>query len=300
MWHQIVLAFTRYFVLEKVAFVDYILIFICTLLLSIFSYYFIESPFRNKKLVNQLNLLFTLGVVFVIVFGLSFYIYIKAGVIRDVPELNITTSMAERNLNTKYNSRVYAFDQEFDTSSKIKVLVVGDSFARDWANVLLESSYQNLINLSYIEHVFDNKSSHKRIENADVIFFSATIIKPQKYDLLTQKHKIIRSKSWFVGTKNFGVNNGIFYKNRYKNNYLSQRANIIETYIPDNCSMKKMWGSNYIDIINKVIDKDKQMPVFTPDGKFISQDGRHFTQAGAKYFGQLFNNELGLILKKVN
>jgi hypothetical protein len=40
------------------------------------------------------------------------------------------------------------------------------------------------------------------------------------------------------------------------------------------------------------------VPVFTPSRKFISEDCRHLTRAGAQYFAQLFDAELGVILRR--
>ena len=59
--------------------------------------------------------------------------------------------------------------------------------------------------------------------------------------------------------------------------------------------MKAVWGDKYIDYIEKVIDENQMVPVFAPSKKFISQDCRHFTKAGAQYFAQLFENKLASI-----
>ena len=56
------------------------------------------------------------------------------------------------------------------------------------------------------------------------------------------------------------------------------------------------WGANYINILGYVIENDK-VPVFTNDSLFISQDTRHFTKGGAKYFAQLMEKDISLILK---
>ena len=101
---------------------------------------------------------------------------------------------------------------------------------------------------------------------------------------------------WLTGTKNFGVNNGIFYNRRFQTNYLNERVSIGKEYLVRNQSMQKTWGDHYIDLMSKVIDNENKVPVFTPEGKFISQDCKHFTHQGAKYYARLFKDQLEEIL----
>ena len=71
-------------------------------------------------------------------------------------------------------------------------------------------------------------------------------------------------------------------------------------YYELNSQLQNEWGDHYLNYITKVMDKKGTMPVYTPDGKFISQDARHLTQAGAKYFATLFNEALSEILDEAD
>ena len=42
-----------------------------------------------------------------------------------------------------------------------------------------------------------------------------------------------------------------------------------------------------LDMMLPVMIDDKHVKVFTDDGKFISQDCRHLTQAGAQYYAKI-------------
>lgn len=301
MWHQIVLAFTRYAVLDKPELAHYLIIFSVILFLSILSYYCIEKPFRNKNKVSNKQLLWIVGFALAVSTTVSLYLYTKAGVIRDVPELGINKSGAERNLNSKYNSRIYAFDKDFSNNKNIKVLVIGDSFARDWANVLSESKFSTSIEISYIEVPFPESFNNcykktNRFTKADVIFISATIVDINQYNLLVKNLHLNSDNIWLTGTKNFGINNGIFYNRRHQTNYLNERVNMDKGYLTRNQLMQKTWGNHYLNLISKVIDKENKVPVFTPNGKFISQDCKHFTLWGAAYYAHLFEQELKSIL----
>ncbi|WP_197086667.1 acyltransferase family protein [Sphingobacterium sp. IITKGP-BTPF85] len=93
MWHQIVLGFGRYFVFSTVkTFSSLFSIILVTFLLSVFTFYFIERPFRDKKKVGTKKLLLTVVLATIFTSGISFYLYSIKGVIRDVTELNLFKS----------------------------------------------------------------------------------------------------------------------------------------------------------------------------------------------------------------
>ena len=304
MWHQIVLAFTRYIIKYDFKPIDYFFIFGITVVLSILSYNFIEQPFRNKEKVSNTQTLLITGISFLLLTGTSFYFYATSGIIKDIPELDITKNKTPLNynvFNTKknphisYNARIYDYDKEFTSKTKIKVLVIGNSFARDWANVLLESNYASKIELSYIENS-DNLIEHQsKFDSADYIFFSA--IKMQNYKLLRKQLSIDSNKVWNVGLKNFGVTNGIFYNAKKDTAYYKQRTIMAKSYFEDHLALKKEWNERYIDLIALVIDNKKTVPVFTPNHKYISHDCKHFTKNGALYFVELLKINEGTIFK---
>ncbi|MCP4745148.1 MAG: acyltransferase [Desulfobacteraceae bacterium] len=291
MWHQVLLAFTRYFWVQELRAIHLVILVILTFALSILTYHLIEQPFRNKNTVSIRVLLITVCSAFAVTSAASFYIYFKSGVLKDVPELGISKSQAKRKFHTLYNRRIFEYDDNFTSKDKIKVLVVGDSFGRDWANVLLESKHKDKLEISYFFKLENYMELKDRAQKADIVFWSRPRLKS------VQELGIDKSKMWAVGTKNFGNSNGIFYN--YKgDDYYMQRTQMESGLWEENEILKQQWGNRLIDYIEKVTDDNKTVPVFTPLGKFISQDCRHLTQSGAKYFAQLFKDDLALILKK--
>ena len=288
MWHQVVLAYSRYFWSQQLDTTQLLTVLALTLFLSILSYTYVETPFRDKKRISTRTLLPTLAIVMITTTTLSLWIYFQAGVIRNVPELGISKATATRHMHALYNERIRDYDVDFHSTGKIRTLVVGNSFARDWINVLLESAYANELEISYIENGMDYKTLRQRASTADVIFFSATTL----HDV--NKAEIDERKVWVIGTKNFGTNNGVFYNHRGPD-YYQQRTEMESGYADANQRMKREWGSRYIDYIAKVVDKDNRVPVFSPSGQFISQDCRHFTKSGAEYFAELLNSDLAAI-----
>lgn len=289
MWHQVVLAFARYAFFEELKAEHFIYLSVIIFILSFISYYLIEQPFRNKQKVKFKTVLTLLVTLFVISNAVSYYIYHRAGVLQDIPELGIEKDKVEKNMHAKYNDRIYGYDRDFSTTAKLKVLVIGNSFARDWANVLLESQLKSQINLSYIYKPKKHNNLIERAAQADIIFISGN---SSSIEMLQIKN---RDKVYFVGPKNFGVNNGIYYNNR-DHNYCLQKIKLSEDIQERNKAQQLKLGDQYINLIGSVIDENGRVPIFTPECQFISQDCRHFTVFGAKFFAQLLDPRLKKIL----
>ena len=171
-WHQVILAFGRYSIIS----VDSSALVACAylaiiILLSMFSYYFIERI--DMRHLMSLRGIICMSIIFLLINGVSLVTYLRAGVWHDVPELEIVSSMAQRGMHAKYNSRNHLLDRDFtDTSGKIKVLVVGDSFARDWINVLRESSSADKLQISYCDISFWSTNVLVRACEADFVFYA--------------------------------------------------------------------------------------------------------------------------------
>ncbi len=282
MWHQVILAFTRYFIVQHIDLEVYFLIFTITILLSIFTYYLVESPFRHK--ISTRNVMIALISIFIITNGVSYSIYLKSGLIRDVPELDLYVGETVTSHNN-YNHLVHKLDKNFSSNNKVKILVVGNSFARDWCNILLESDFKNIIEVSYVYDPFKNSEFLERSISSDLIFLSTY----RKRDF--ENLNISIEKVYCLGTKNFGVNSGYFYN--YKgDDFCNQRTIMEDSYLDLNLSLSKEWGNKFIDLIGLIIDKNNTVPIFTEDCKFISQDSRHLTKNGAIFFSKIIENNI--------
>jgi len=296
LWHQPVLAFTRYVYNPDIGGVLMIFVLLIIIALSVISYYCVEQPFRNRERINKTVLFSMLGCMFTLTTAAGLYIYAKAGVMKDVRELDINTTNVARNMHAKYNDRIYGFDKNFTSHNKIKVLIVGHSFARDWANVLTESAYRDNIELSYIYNLNLSADALKRIKEADFIYFSP--LDKDNFDILKRKFDIDERKIKITGMKNFGISNGIFYSKRDSPKYCIQRVKPVKIFYRYNASYKAQWGEKYINLMEMVSDKNGTLPVFTPNCKFISQDCKHFTRAGAAYYATLINGKLPELEKR--
>ena len=229
LWHQPLLAFYRYFYADEISFSILLGIIVVTLSLSFFTYHIIEKKIQ-PNIISRCCLLLS----FIAINAFSLWIYSIGGAVRDVPELGICKGYADPKVFERYTDRIYEYDKEFSSdSTKKKILVVGNSFARDFANILLESSIADSIQLSYHNGFGDCPIS--RIRQCDrIYFFGWKHQVPEVVWLNLRPHVEI----WGIGTKNHGTSNGIFYKNRHHEDYFAQRTSIRSEYYAVNYNPK--------------------------------------------------------------
>lgn len=283
LWHQVVLAFYRYVVNADFTVSSYVIVLSASLLIGILSYYFVEQPISKKSRKKPLSLYIIIGISFVlavILSVLSLKIYKVHGLIRDVPELNMYVGKSVQETQD-YNDAVRQYDHDFESNGKQNVLVIGDSFARDWLNVLVESGAVRNMNLSY--HTDADSVLESRIEKADFIFVANALNFDVYYELLP---KLMKKKFWRVGHKRFGTCMGTFYNAPRDSNYYHQTVRYNRER---DDREQKIFGDRYIDIMAYLRNNEGTYPVFTPNRKFISHDGIHLTPDGCKYLSQLID-----------
>ena len=280
-WHQIVFAFYRCYWNNINQWWEVIILLIITFILATTSYYLVEK--RNWMCKTSIGIV---AFLFVITLCSSFYLIIHAGVVRNVPELGIKKGNASNNMHGKYTDRVYRLDKGFPTNKngKINVLVEGASFGRDFANILLESEIASKLNISYTFNF--NDSIINRYKESDYIF----TLNP-KNEIPEYVWNNVQDKNcvWGLSPKNFGTNNSYLYLRRNNSDYYNMSVTIDEGFKKLNSIWKEGWKDNYIDMISLVENQNGTIKVFTDDKKYISQDCRHLTIAGAKYYAKIID-----------
>ncbi len=215
MWHHAVFAIARQTFFEEITIPNFLLLLAITFLLSYLSYLFIENYFRNKKNVSYAKVLVFVSAIGILLLASSFYFYKNKGVVRDVPELNITKNSKIKESYKAYTDSVYLLDKPF-TSNKIHLLVIGSSFARDFVNMLQENGYTDSIEIVYKYDLFD-KGIETIVKQSDAIIMGSVI----DSSLLT-RFKInysIDQDIVVVGNKNFGVHNGLVF-NKFNKSHI--------------------------------------------------------------------------------
>ena len=277
LWHQPFFAYYRYFFADELSLSVLFLLVGITIIISLITYYYIERRFTIGK-VSRISLI----VAFLIVNAFALWVYHQGGAVRDVPELDIRKGSYDPETFERYTDRIYQYDHEFASgTTKQRVLVIGNSFARDFANILLESSFADSIQLSY--HVELKDCPISRISQCDRIYYFGW-----KHDVPESVWQNLKpgAEVWGIGTKNHGTSNGIFYKNRHQPNYFSQTASIHPDYFAVNRLLKKEWQDKYVDLLSLTLQPDSTVQIFSPDHHFITYDGKHLTPSGARYYSK--------------
>lgn len=289
-WHQVVLAFYRYSCSSHYSFLSYLFVLGIISILSWFTFHFIERQTGNWLNQENKRKPFVL-ITFVTWLGLivfAGFVYLREGVVRDVPELGIVNG--EIADHRYYVDRIYQLDKPFETA-KPHWLIVGNSFGRDFANVVLESAISDSVEVSYVFSLDYNKPQYsERFSTADRVFFcslGATEETVRDVEMVCLANGLRANDLIVVGTKNFGDSNGQVYIKRNDPDYFSLRAKVSKDYLELNSRMKDKYGSRYLDLMGLVLDENGTVPVFTPNHLFICRDGRHFTKGGAVWYSRL-------------
>ena len=273
-WHQVLLAFYRYYFTAKVTVPFVIVYLVVVAVISELSYKLVEKRAKDTHWY-----FFTWVLIALITVCVAVFIYLRAGVVRNVPEQNITVDTIHRGMHAEYVDRVYDYDKEFPNNGKTNVLVEGTSFGRDFANCLLESNYADSVNLSYVFIWKDAPIS--RIRDADILF---SFTSKEGVPRVVWDNKKESATVWGIGTKNYGECNGIIYARRFADDYLASTITPHPGYLKLNEQWKLEWGDHYIDFMGMAMNDEGRIRVFTPDGKFISQDCEHLTKEGAQWY----------------
>lgn len=290
-WHQVLIAFYRYIFGNHFTIWSYLLLFVAVGVVSWISYRVIERGVSRalESGSGRRGVFVATASLFVLLTGFASWVYMNAGVVRDVPELGISVQDRHRRLNVEYTERGYQYDRPFVSSDKPHWLVVGNSFGRDFVNVILESCVAEDVEVSFTDDI-GKAGMDERLSTADLVFVAhrgynrrlVTDVEVKCWSAGIPPERVI-----VVGDKSFGENNGHVYAKRFREDYFEQRVEPEGggRFLERNERYREFYGERFLDIMGFVTDGGL-VRVFTPDGRFISADGKHLTRFGAKYFAE--------------
>lgn len=305
LWHQPIFAFARLVSLQPPSMWAMVLLSLLSIVLAFLSWKYIEALFRGKNGVRLRFFIPLMALTSLVLAGVGGYWHLKAGFSQSVPEVSID---GEENPLTyhQYNMAVWRYAQEeFHDNGQPNVLVVGNSFARDVINAALANNYLTSSNLVYREAIArhqDNAtklmdSAKALLEKADVVIFGSGIAS-QVMETIRQIRMISDTQVIAIGPKNFGWNNNAVMLLPEDERYSYRTKPLAEVSEHEKVASAIIPEEIYVSLFELLADEEGLFPVFTPEGKFISLDRRHFTQHGAEYVGGIiFEHPLLLPLK---
>ena len=289
LWHQPLLAFLRLPSLEPPSALLLVGVLCVSFILAFASWRLVELPWQDRKSISATTLLYTLGIIttFIIVTGMVFHL--QGGFPQRFRGVD-TFDPAEL---AAYTQQPMAMVREdFLNTGAPRVLVVGNSFARDFINMGRENGIWTTVDLIYRTEVpacLDEAGEFDALySNTDILIFGSGVDEPTCWqDDHARLSAAGISRILVVGSKNFGWNlNGVMQlpsPARY-----AYRAKVLDEVWQSNLAMAQVVGTaNYIDLLGQLADAEQRVPVFTPDNELISWDNRHLTPAGARYLGTI-------------
>jgi peptidoglycan/LPS O-acetylase OafA/YrhL len=160
LWHYPIFSFIKLSSIDINSIHEYLILIFFIVFVSIISYYFVEQPFRNKKLISTKYLFIYLSLIFLIISLLCFHAVKNKGYSSVVPEyfkeFKISDKMNnflfnQREIKKKTNNKKLNF--KANISNLETYLVIGDSHMGSFMNLIkteLDSKNIDLISLTYL------------------------------------------------------------------------------------------------------------------------------------------------------
>ncbi len=285
LWHQPVLAFLRISADSPPEPAIMLVAIPGILALSFLSWRFVETPFRNRTFLSQRRV-FALSVsAGLLLMGGGLVLHWQKGFPARAGGLIGGDFMA-------YNEQVYGLKADrFTTSDRRRLLVIGNSAARDFVNMVQENLSHIPLEIVYRDEDFacldqtPAPVAQNLIAQADVLVFAIWHMRsacPQERAFLTAMGKQV----FYVGPKQFGYNlNWVMRvppeQNALLSNPLSRRILADQAQ-----ALASIPAPHFIDILGRISAGDGRVLITDATGQLLSGDRTHLTRAGAIFVGQ--------------
>lgn len=300
LWHQPILAFIRLSSEREPGYLYLMLMGLFSIPLSYLSWRFVERPLRDRRITSTFRfysiitlaggILILVGVFLHLSFGLEGY------------RKEFTYGGNPRS----YVDRAYKLNADkFGENERKKVFVIGNSFARDITNTIIEYMAMSNVEVEVIYKHADyealNNEYGKLAGQSDLVIIAQSwgqeYFDPEEANRLASFRDEFSEETgvdvYVVGGKNFGWNNNFVLRHAY-NEARSLTARPLKTVLDFNGYAGELIGEWFIDIPKLLMDEHGQVPIFTDSGMLITYDTNHLTPEGARFLANVLYNETKL------
>jgi peptidoglycan/LPS O-acetylase OafA/YrhL len=289
LWHQPIFAFLRAYSDKHPSSFSFLALIPLVFLLSYITWKYVESPFRNKLVIGR-NLVLSYSVLGTVVFvTIGLYLNKSYGMASRVFYDGVVVADMDKRI---YNERAFAYKKEsFTDNSVSNLLIIGNSFGRDFTNITVENFDIGRVEIVYRDDLSQcieeksNSMAKSLFDDADVIVYASG-----GYDkdcFLSDIHfaNSRGKKIFYVGTKDFGYNlNWLIRLNKEQRR--SQFNPIEESILISDKEMAKAIPSEHFISLLEPTVVDGKITVTDDKGRMLSTDRSHLTKYGALYFGK--------------
>jgi peptidoglycan/LPS O-acetylase OafA/YrhL len=303
LWHQPLFAFLKIHQQTEPSHIMNGMVIVATFLLSFISWKYIEKPFRNKSLINVKVFLVIITISLFGLLGFGYSAHKSHGFVERV----FDESVSSEDIYISYNLRSFNYKENtFKTNLEPKILVIGNSFGRDFVNVLRETYDFSKLELVYrddydICSLFETDSGQVLYTESDIIVFASNydINKTLCIDNALRFASEVGVSLFFVGTKQFGFNNNWIARIELNERKLLRNPALQDIIYEDKNASQVIPSTNYISLMQPLTNNNGVI-VTDEFGRLISPDRAHLTRYGAIYIGRkiILQSQLGKALRK--
>ncbi len=321
LWHQPIFAFVRLHNGENPSTLIALGLIAAVFGLSYLSWRFIEMPFRSRSRTNLRQVLLFVGGLTAINVAYAVVSIRQDGFVsRYRPEDRSLVAMGAKDAGWYIANRFERLAvNEFDPTKSVKVLIIGDSFAQDFVNLLHEGGLDE--NASIVTHYiatgcgnlmldwdFTDRipSPEKRaqctgdpgykspelvrlLREADMVWIASSWT-PWEAGLIAESVANVRrataGKVFVVGSKHFGPINVRSLLAIPPKDRPALRNPVPPKHLETNARMKAaLDAETFVDLQALMCGAAADCAIFNERIEILTHDGRHFTEAGAKLAG---------------
>lgn len=293
LWHQPVFAFTRIAMFEEPGIGLYVLGIAVAFLLSILSWRFVEQPFRDARRIGNFKAFGAITTGLVGMTMLGFVMHASAGLPSRMEVVGSAVTGAGATI--LYNERIHELlplDHERAPADIPRVTIIGNSFARDFANVLLEARFDTEAYLIYRDDVSQCPQSWspddlRLVTSSDFVVFASGRYRAECVAEIDRRFGTVPDapEFFFVGPKNFGHN-----LNPLVRMSPQERATtflqIPESTQLTNSEQARRLGDRYVNLMSVLSDDGQTIRVADDQGQLLTTDRIHLSEAGAVFVAQ--------------
>jgi peptidoglycan/LPS O-acetylase OafA/YrhL len=287
LWHQPLLAFSRIYLKSQPTLALSLGLVLMALVLSYLTWRFVEQPFRNRKAVSRRTIFASSGLISCCFVGLGLYLNQSYGMASRVFDASVKLEEMDKRI---YNSKVFSFKKDqFDHPEKLKILVIGNSYARDFINMTSETFDTSRTDIVYRDDLTDcivpfiDPLAEKLFSKADVIVFGGGFRKECVHGDIAFATGLGK-KVFYFGNKHFGYNENWLI--RLKAEQRADQYNVLlpETFEDEQHLSSAVPPEYYISFLAPVV-RNGEIPITDHMGRLLSADRMHLTRYGAIFFG---------------
>jgi len=324
LWHWPLFVFAR-IAIEKPSLWAFTGLSALSLGLAFISWRYVERPFRDRQLFQrpQIFRFAAVGATLLVIVGCVGLNGIPSRFNAEDADLLVSHQERTRWVTARHDQLKGI--NHFSGEKKLRVLLLGDSFSEDFMNILGEVGLLSdaEIRVRYIpfscQIYLDKENGMNFIEEKDSPFCTEVYgenFYPSLQPVIQDANIIIFVAAWkewaarrfpetvknldipdlarviVINRKYFGTIRRRDYIGLLLHEKTALRNRVDDSIININeilsTGLKAVSNVEFIDLYGLICGMDSRTcPVFSPDGKLLSHDGNHLTQAGAAYIGRL-------------